>query len=112
MQLGEWLRLSVQMTAESPVFSGLSQRRTAIRPLLLRSLQLQRFLVLRRALLFPVCLDAIQPYDNRRSCSLKLCTCLLKPVTRSLSAAFSRCIRPDIVRHSAKALSHSSSLFE
>ena len=56
--------------------------------------------------------DCIQLFDNRRSCSLKLCTCLLKPVTRSLSAAFSRCIRPDIVRHSAKAFSHSSSLFE
>jgi hypothetical protein len=68
--------------------------------------------MLHHALLLPVQLDGIQSLDNRRSCSLKLCTCLLKPVTRSLSAAFSRCIRPDIVRHSAKALSHSSSLFE
>jgi hypothetical protein len=68
--------------------------------------------MLRRALLLLMQLDGIQPFDNRRSCSLKLCTCLLKPVTRSLSAAFSRCISPDIVRHSAKAFSHSSSLFE
>jgi hypothetical protein len=83
-----------------------------IRPLPLRSFQLQRFLMLRRAFLLLMQLNGIQPLDNRRSCSLKLCTCLLKPMTRSLSAAFSRCIRPDIVRHSAKAFSHSSSLFE
>jgi hypothetical protein len=112
MQPGEWHQLSAGICAESSVLSGLLQRRTVIRPLSLRSFQLQRFLVLRRPLLLPVRLDAVQPCDNRRSCSLKLCTCLLKPVTRSLSAAFSRCIRPDIVRHSAKAFSHSSSLFE
>jgi len=112
MQPGEWLRLSAQFRAEIHVLSGLLQRRTVIRPLTLRSFQLQRFLVLRRPLLLPMRLDTVQPCDNRRSCSLKLCTCLLKPVTRSLSAAFSRCIRPDIVRHSAKAFSHSPSLFE
>jgi hypothetical protein len=62
--------------------------------------------------LFAPLLDAIHLTDKRRSCSLKLCTCLLKFETRSFSAAFSRCIRPDIFRHSTKALSHSSSLCE
>jgi hypothetical protein len=57
-------------------------------------------------------LDVIQSFDNWRSCSLKLCTCLLKLLTCSLSLAFSRCVRPDIFRHSSKALAHSSSLFE
>ena len=55
----------------------------------LRSFQLQRFLVLHRPLLLPVSFYRVQPFDNRRSCSLKLCTCLLKTVTRSFSAAFS-----------------------
>jgi hypothetical protein len=67
MQQGEWLRLSAQLSAESPVLPGLSQRRTVVRPLPLRSLQLQRFLVLRRALLLPVRLNTVQPCDNRRS---------------------------------------------
>ncbi|KJF28855.1 hypothetical protein L469_05000, partial [Enterobacter hormaechei] len=49
----------------------------------LRSFQLQRFLVLHRPLLLPVSFYRVQPFDNRRSCSLKLCTCLLKTVTRS-----------------------------
>ena len=57
-------------------------------------------------------LHCIHLTDSRRSCSLKLCTCLLKFETRSLSAAFSRCISPDIFRHSAKAFSQSSSLCE
>ena len=57
MQPGEWFRLSAQIPAESPVLFGLSQRRTVIRSLSLRSLQLQRFLVLRRALILLSLLD-------------------------------------------------------
>jgi hypothetical protein len=97
------------MPAES---FDLSFRRTIIRPLWLRSFQLKRFLMLCRPFLLLAQLSGIHLLDNRRNCSLKRFTCLLKSVTRSLSAAFSRCIRPDIVRHSAKAFYHSSSLFE
>ncbi|MEB6622816.1 hypothetical protein QU521_24695 (plasmid) [Enterobacter roggenkampii] len=67
MQPGEWYRLSARIPAESTVLSGLLQRRTIIRPLALRPFQLQRFLVLRRALLLQVRLDTVQPCDNRRS---------------------------------------------
>lgn len=67
MQPGEWPRLSAGICAESHILSGLLQRRTVIRPLTLRSFQLQHFLVLRRSLLLPVRLDTIQPCDNRRS---------------------------------------------
>jgi len=67
MQPGEWHRLSAGICGESPVLSGLLQRRTVIRPLALRSFQLQHFLVLRRPFLLPVRLDTIQPCDNRRS---------------------------------------------
>jgi hypothetical protein len=38
-------------------------------------------------------LNGIQFPDKRRSCSLKLSTCVLKSDTRSFSTAFSRCIR-------------------
>ena len=67
MQPDELHRLSAVICAEIPVLSGLFQRRSVIRPLALRSVQLQRFLVLRRALLLPVRLDTVQPCDNRRS---------------------------------------------
>ncbi|MBE4883225.1 hypothetical protein [Enterobacter cloacae complex sp. P39RS] len=67
MQPDELHRLSAVICAEIPVLSGLLQRRSVIRPLALRSFQLQRFLVLRRALLLPVRLDTVQPCDNRRS---------------------------------------------
>ncbi len=90
MQPGEWHRLSAEICTDPPVLSGLLQRRAVIRALALRSFQLQRFLVLHRPLLLPVSFYRVQPFDNRRSCSLKLCTCLLKTVTRSFSAAFSR----------------------
>ncbi len=40
-------QLSAKISAESPITSGLLQRRTVIRPLPLRSFQLQRFLMLR-----------------------------------------------------------------
>lgn len=40
MQPGEWHRLSAGICAESPVLSGLLQRRIVIRPLALRSFQL------------------------------------------------------------------------
>ncbi|CAH0307669.1 hypothetical protein SRABI13_04627 [Erwinia aphidicola] len=59
MQQGEWHRLSAQIPAESPVLSGLSQRRTVIRPLPLRSFKLQRFLMLRRPLLLPARFNAV-----------------------------------------------------
>ena len=59
MQQGEWHRLSPQIPAESPVLSGLLQRRSIVRPLPLRSFKLQRFLMLRRALLLPVCFNAV-----------------------------------------------------
>lgn len=45
----------------------LSHRRAVIRPLPLRPFQLQRFLMLRSAILLPLRLDAVQPCDNRRS---------------------------------------------
>lgn len=67
MPPGEWHRFSAQISAESSVLSGLLQRRSVVRPLSLRSLQLQRFLMLRSPLLLPVRLDAVQPCDNRRS---------------------------------------------
>ncbi|MBJ4558975.1 hypothetical protein JGE47_23340, partial [Salmonella enterica subsp. enterica serovar Derby] len=61
MQPGGWHRLSAGICAERPVLSGLLQRRTVVRPLALRSFQLQRFPVLRRPFLLPVRLDTIQP---------------------------------------------------
>lgn len=59
MQQGEWHRLSAQIPAESPVLSGLLQRRSIVRPLPLRSFKLQRFLMLRRALLLPMRFNAV-----------------------------------------------------
>ena len=90
---------------------GLSPHLRTIETLLLlseRQLQLVLTLILQCSLL----LDGIQFPDKRRSCSLKLSTCVLKSDTRSFSTAFSRCISPHMLRHSAKALSHSSSLCE
>ena len=59
MQQGEWHRLSAQIPAGSLVLSELLQRRSIVRPLPLRSFKLQRFLVLHRPLMLPVCFNAV-----------------------------------------------------
>jgi hypothetical protein len=81
-----------------------------IPPLLqLWPLRLWRFLVLQRPFMCLPLLDGVHLTDKRRSCSLKLCTCLLKSDTRSLSAAFSRCVMPNILCNSEEAASHALS---